>query len=74
MLSRETLGRYRQMTPGERLALAFRLTDEATPYLFAGTPEQVKRRFELLRRQNDERTQRILEGIARTMRRHEERN
>jgi len=74
MLSRETLERYRQMTPGERLALAFRLTDEATPYLFAGTPEQVKRRFELLRRQNDERTQRILEGIARTMRRHEERN
>jgi hypothetical protein len=62
------------MTPGERLALAFRLTDEATPYLFAGTPEQVKRRFELLRRQNDERTQRILEGIARTRRRHEKRN
>jgi hypothetical protein len=65
MLSRETLERYRQMTPGERLAIAFKLTDEATPYLFAGTPEQVSRRFELLRRQNDDRNRRILEGIAR---------
>jgi hypothetical protein len=69
MLSHETLKAYRRMTPGQRLALAFRLTDEATPYLFMGTPEQVSRRFELLRRQNDERNQRILEGIARTMRR-----
>jgi hypothetical protein len=47
------------------LAIAFKLTDEATPYLFAGTPEQVSRRFELLRRQNDDRNRRILEGIAR---------
>ncbi len=68
MLSRETLEEYRQMTPGQRLALTFKLTAEAEPYLFAGTPEQVRRRFELLRRQNDERNQRILEGIARTRR------
>jgi hypothetical protein len=74
MLGRETLERYRRMTPGERLALTFRMTDEATPYLFAGTPEQVKRRFELLRLQNDQRNQRILEGIARAKRDHEERN
>jgi hypothetical protein len=39
---------------------------EATPYLLQGTPEQVDRRFELLRRQNDERNRRMLEGIART--------
>lgn len=74
MLSPETLERYRRMTASERLALALRLTDEATPYLFAGTPEQVKRRFELLRRQNEERNQRILAGIARTRRHDEERN
>jgi hypothetical protein len=74
MLSRETLENYRRMTPGQRLALAFRLTDEATPYLFSGTPEQVKRKFELLRRQNEERNQRILAGIARTRRTHEKRN
>ncbi len=68
MLSPETLERYRRMTPGERLELTFKLTDEAEPYLFVGTPEQVKRRFELLRRQNDERNLRMLEGIARAKR------
>jgi hypothetical protein len=68
MLSRETLERYRRMTPGQRLELTFQLTEEAEPYLFAGTPEQVKRKFELLRRQNDERNRRILEGLARARR------
>ena len=68
MLSRETLEKYRRMTPGERLELSFRLTEEATPFLFAGTPEQVKRKFELLRRQNDERNRRMLEGLARSKR------
>jgi hypothetical protein len=68
MLSRETLEKYRRMTPGERLALTFKLTEEAEPYLFAGTPEQTKRKFELLRRQNDERNRRILEGLARANR------
>ncbi len=67
MLSPETLERYRRMTPGERLEIAFKLTEEAEAYLFAGTRDQVKRRFELLRRQNDERNQRMLEGLARTM-------
>jgi len=53
------------MTPGERLALTLKMTAEAEPYLFAGTPEHVKRRFELLRRENDERNRNILEGLAR---------
>jgi hypothetical protein len=70
MLSRETLERYRRMTPGQRLELSFRLTEEATPYLFTGTPEQIRRRFERLRRENDERNRRILAGIARA-KRHE---
>jgi hypothetical protein len=74
MLSPETLERYRKMTPGERLALALRLTEESTPYLFAGTPEQVERRFQLLRQQNDERNRRMLEGISRTRRGDEGRN
>lgn len=74
MLSRETLEQYRRMTPGQRLAIALRLTDEATPYLFAGTPEQVSRKFELLRRQNNERNRCMLEGFARAKRKHEERN
>jgi hypothetical protein len=57
------------MTPGERLSLTFKLIDEAEPYLFVGTRDQVKRRFALLRRQNDERNRNMLMGIARTIRR-----
>ncbi|HQU43704.1 MAG: hypothetical protein B7Z73_16340 [Planctomycetia bacterium 21-64-5] len=71
MLSRETLERYRRMTTAERLKLTMKMTDEATPYLLRGTPEQVDRRFELLRRQNNERNRRMLEGIARTRIPHE---
>jgi hypothetical protein len=65
MLSRETLERYRQMTPGERLALTLKMTEEAEPYLVAGTPEVVKRRFELLNRENDERNKNIVETLRR---------
>jgi hypothetical protein len=68
MLSRETLEQYRRMTPGQRLQLTFQMIDENMPYLLRGTPEQVDRRFELLRRQNDERNLRMLTGIARTRR------
>jgi hypothetical protein len=64
MLSPETLEQYRRMTPGERLELTFKLTDEAEPYLFVGTLDQIKRKFELLRRQNEARNQRILAGLA----------
>jgi hypothetical protein len=65
MLSRETLERYRQMTPGERLALTFKMTEEAEPYLLAGPPEVVKRRFELLNRENDARNKNIVETLRR---------
>ncbi len=68
MLSRETLEQYRRMTPGERLQLTLQMIEENVPYLLRGTPEQVDRRFELLRRQNDERNLRMLTGIARTRR------
>ena len=66
MLSPETLEQYRRMTPGQRLKLTVQMMDENIPYLFRGTPEQVDRRFELLRRQNDERNLRMLTAIART--------
>lgn len=68
MLSRETLEEYRRMTPGQRLALTLKLTEESEPYLLYGTPEQVDRKFDLLKRENDERNQRMLEAIARTKR------
>ncbi len=66
MLSRESLEEYRRMTPSQRLRITLGMIHDATPYLLTGTPEQVTRRFELLRLQNDLRNQRMLEGIART--------
>ncbi len=65
MLHKETLESYRRMTPAERLNLTFQMIRDNTPYLLNGTPEQVDRKFELLRRQNDERNERTLEGLAR---------
>lgn len=69
MLSPETLEMYRRMTPGERLKLTLEMIRENTPFLFKGTPEQVARRFERMRQNNDERNRRMLTAIART--RHE---
>ena len=66
MMSPETAQRYRRMTPSERLRLTLKMIREATPFLLRGTPEQVDRRFELLRLQNDRRNRCMLEGIART--------
>lgn len=73
MLSRETLEEYRRMTPGQRLGLALQMTTAQTPHLFAGPPEVVARRFELLRKQNDERNQRICEALARAEKKREAR-
>ncbi len=65
MLSVKTLEEYRRMTPSERLQLTLRMIRETTPFLLQGTPEQVDRRFELIRRQNDERNRLMLDGLAR---------
>lgn len=51
--------------------LPLKISDEAAVYLLRGTPEQVDRRLELLRRQNNERNRRMLEDIARSKTRHE---
>ena len=66
MMSQETRERIRRMTNAERLKMTLCMIEEATPYLLKGTPDQVRRRFELLRLQNDDRNRRMLEGIART--------
>jgi hypothetical protein len=66
MLSKESLDGYRRMTTAERLRLVEEMIHTETPYLLRGTPEQVDRRFELLRRQNDQRNFSILSAIART--------
>lgn len=66
MLSPETLDAYRRMTPGERLEIALRMTAEHLDVLLEGTPDDVERRFEMLRRENDERNRNMLTAIART--------
>ena len=68
MRSPQTIEELRRLPVAERLRIALQMMREATPDLLRGTPEQVSRRFELLRRQNDERNRRILEGLARAHR------
>ena len=65
MYSQETLERYRRMTNGERLAETLKMMREQFPYLLKGPPEVVKRRFELIQRENDLRNERYLEAFAR---------
>ena len=71
MLSREALESYRSMTNAERLKLTLEMTREATAFLLKGTPEQIARKFELIRRENDERNRNMLTAIARTRGRDE---
>jgi hypothetical protein len=71
MLSQETLEEYRRMTPGQRLELSLQMMRESVPFLLAGPPEVVDRRFEIIRLQNDERNRRMLEAIARTRTNHD---
>ncbi|MDZ4687541.1 MAG: hypothetical protein SH850_20920 [Planctomycetaceae bacterium] len=63
MMSREQLELYRRMTTSERLALTLKMIAENEPALLHGPPEVVRRRFELLEKQNNERNQRILETL-----------
>lgn len=68
MLSRESLEAYRQMTVAERSRIVMQMIRDGQRALLSGPPEIVERRFELLRRQNDERNRLILEALARTKR------
>jgi hypothetical protein len=66
MLSPETLETYHRMTPAQRMKMTLEMIEENWPALFRGPPELVDRRFELLRRENDQRNRRMLTAIART--------
>jgi hypothetical protein len=70
MLSDEQREAYRRMTPGQRLALTFEMLDWSFPQLLRGPADVVHRRFELLNRQNNERTRSMLEGLARAQALH----
>lgn len=66
MLSKETLERYRRMTPGQRLNLSLQAIDENEEALLYGRKEVVDRRFQLLDRENRLRNENLLRGFART--------
>lgn len=70
MLSQETLERYRRMTTSERAAIVVQSMRENWPAMFEGSNETIRKRFELLRRQNDERNRNMLKGFARTRTEH----
>jgi hypothetical protein len=66
MLSPETLEHYRRMPIPEKIKLVLRMMDEGWSALLQGSPEVVRRRFELLRRENDARNVNMLTAIARS--------
>lgn len=66
MQSPESLEVYRRMSPAQRLQMTAAMIRENTPFLLRGPADVVARRFELLRRENDERNFNMLTAIART--------
>jgi hypothetical protein len=68
MLSQETLEAYRRMTPGERLKMTLSAMRESLPYLLRGSDDVVRRRFALIRQENDMRNQAMLSKLAATER------
>jgi len=64
MLSKETLERYRRMTPGQRLKLSLQAIDENESALLYGRKDVVDRRFQLLDRENQFRVRNILQGLS----------
>jgi hypothetical protein len=53
------------MTPGQRLGLTLQAMRDALPDLLRGPKDVVRRRFELIRRENTLRNRNMLEGLAR---------
>ena len=64
MLSEETLEEYRRMTPGQRLTMTLKMMRDAAHFLKNGPPDVLDRKFELIRRENDARTENMRHGLA----------
>ncbi len=71
MQSRESLEHYRQMPLSERVSLVLQMIRDETPFLLAGAPEVVDRRFELLQRENDLRNKALLDALHKAKAPHE---
>jgi len=67
MLSKEALERYRKMTPGERLKVAINLMESPLGDAGIGDDRLVKKRYELLKRENDLRNINMLTALAKTL-------
>ena len=65
MLSPEELQRYRELGPERRYALFLELAAQAWRAIDADGPDLARRRWELIRRQHDEASRRLFEGLAR---------
>ena len=64
MLSQEQLARYRAMTPGERLKVSMELAESDLRFLDSLSPEEGRRRWDLILRQHEESNQRMLEAFG----------
>lgn len=70
MLHPETLQAYRRMTPSEKMAVTVRMMQENAQRFFSAPDDLIQRRLEILRKQNDDRNQRLLVAFARTRVKH----
>ena len=64
MLSPETLESYRHMTPSQRLEMTLSMMSESEPYLLAGAPDQVARKFQRINEENDQRNRAMLTQLS----------
>ena len=64
MMSDLQIQQYRNMTNSQRLEFTLQRIREEWPLLTQGTPDVVARRFELLRRENDERNHNMRVRLA----------
>lgn len=61
----ETLEAYRRMTNAERLAITLQMIGENEAAMLEGPAEVVRRRFELIERENNARNRAILDVLYR---------
>jgi len=66
MLSKQSDEHYRRLPLGEKLRLALEMCRRHEPCLLVGTPDHVRRKFELIRHENDLRNANMLAAFART--------
>lgn len=72
MLSKESDEHYRNLPLGEKLRLTLEMCRRHEPCLLIGTKEQVERKFELIRRENDLRNENMLAVLRRSEERGEQ--